>query len=826
MSGAVRETTKYFDFEIPQFDFPGWHVYYDRNIKTVDTILYLMTGTDSLKGIWKNNELYNIGDRVVDVDVAFAYECFVQHTSPYAPTTFAEARIANPNYWHAIDFIQALAGTSSTSVVIGTGNKAFTTQSGRIFSPGAKIIINSAADPTVDYMWGAVVSYDGQQLVVDVEVTGGSGTHSDWLLSVSGERGPIGPIGPTGIQGPQGDVGPEGPKGDVGPQGIIEEPNPDSATYGRTYDGTTGSWIVVAATNAATLPIVPAGGISSTTMQNAIYELDTEKVNKAGDTMTGALTQTKPGHWTHTAPGAGSYYNTSTTTDRFFLGTDDASDIFRISSTGTGGNAFSVDGASGKISVIHPPSSDNHIATKKYVDGLTASVVDTAGDTMTGALVLPTLYVNHPNNSDIWYQIGGSNRWLVRCEPGGDLNWHHYNDAGTYLGSILTLQRLTNDAIFQHDVVALNSLKSSGGIAIGSNVSTGLMSDGSSLLLRAVGNNPTYLQGVNGGVNYAYFANGGSRVFGSLYCDNTITTPGSMDASGPVTSGYSDGIRCTTPSYWHARFYTTVAGVRSWAVGCVNWGSFGIWDESAGRQCMIIDTNGNTGFAANVSAPTFSGTFNGNVNGNCSGTAGGISTGGSITVGAIEGPYYIDMMHPGHGGDYNARLIVHADHALQISSSYVIVDNDINISGRVIPSGGYKSRISANSWDFGWSGTLEAYIDGNSWGSVLNAHSDYRLKKDVTNLDNMWDKVKAIRPVKYTAADWEPYSTSDETERWGFLAHELQEALIPTAATGEKDGEDAPQQPHWPVILAAVTKALQEAMTRIETLEAALATRK
>jgi hypothetical protein len=52
------------------------------------------------------------------------------------------------------------------------------------------------------------------------------------------------------------------------------------------------------------------------------------------------------------------------------------------------------------------------------------------------------------------------------------------------------------------------------------------------------------------------------------------------------------------------------------------------------------------------------------------------------------------------------------------------------------------------------------------------------------------------------------------------LAHEVQEALLPTAAIGNKDEENVIQSINPLVMIAVLTKALQEAMTRIEALEA------
>lgn len=79
-----------------------------------------------------------------------------------------------------------MTSTSATSVAIGTGSKSFTTDTGKAYQAGDNIRITSDADPTVNWMHGAVTSYDSGTgaLVVDVTSTGGSGTLSDWTLKV------------------------------------------------------------------------------------------------------------------------------------------------------------------------------------------------------------------------------------------------------------------------------------------------------------------------------------------------------------------------------------------------------------------------------------------------------------------------------------------------------------------------------------------------------------------------------------------------------------------------------------------------------------------
>ena len=133
---------------------------------------------------------------------------------------------------------------------------------------------------------------------------------------------------------------------------------------------------------------------------------------------------------------------------------------------------------------------------------------------------------------------------------------------------------------------------------------------------------------------------------------------------------------------------------------------------------------------------------------------------------------------------------------------------------------------------------MELFADATNVGSI-SLTSDYRIKKDVEELPAMWDVVKQLRPISYTQAEWvppqsaedhaagkpapEPLFVADDIERWGFIAHELQETLIPSAASAEKDAPNAIQSPNPFTLLAAVTKALQEAMARIEAQDARIA---
>jgi len=192
-------------------------------------------------------------------------------------------------------------------------------------------------------------------------------------------------------------------------------------------------------------------------------------------------------------------------------------------------------------------------------------------------------------------------------------------------------------------------------------------------------------------------------------------------------------------------------------------------------------------------------------------------------------------------------------------SVYSLIGGGLSVAGAVTSDVGYhcRSGISGsfqnNYFNFFWSGggNVQLWLDTTNLG-VVTTTSDYRIKKDVLDLPGMWDTVKALRPIKYTQAQFTPPSdaqhkldqaladrragldtpaakpgselvpmyAADDIERWGFIAHELQATLLPTAANGVKDAPDEIQSLNLAPLVAALTKALQEAMTRIEALEA------
>ena len=83
--------------------------------------------------------------------------------------------------------LAAQSDTSTTSTAIASGSKSFTTAGFYEWAVGMYVVVASAANPT-NLMYGQVTSWTTATnvLVVNVLSVGGSGTYSDWTLSLAG----------------------------------------------------------------------------------------------------------------------------------------------------------------------------------------------------------------------------------------------------------------------------------------------------------------------------------------------------------------------------------------------------------------------------------------------------------------------------------------------------------------------------------------------------------------------------------------------------------------------------------------------------------------
>jgi len=89
-------------------------------------------------------------------------------------------------WYNKVATSQLWIASSNTSVEVGTGSKTFTlNETGRSFTIGSKIRIVATADPINVWMEGVATDYTDNNLTVDVGSANGSGTYSDWKISLN-----------------------------------------------------------------------------------------------------------------------------------------------------------------------------------------------------------------------------------------------------------------------------------------------------------------------------------------------------------------------------------------------------------------------------------------------------------------------------------------------------------------------------------------------------------------------------------------------------------------------------------------------------------------
>ena len=120
----------------------------------------------------------------------------------------------------------------------------------------------------------------------------------------------------------------------------------------------------------------------------------------------------------------------------------------------------------------------------------------------------------------------------------------------------------------------------------------------------------------------------------------------------------------------------------------------------------------------------------------------------------------------------------------------------------------------------------QANVVGNititSSSVALNSVSDYRLKENAVDITDGIDRLNQLKPYRFNFTR-DPSTTVD-----GFFAHEVS-PVVPESINGDKDAVDEEGRPDYQGIdqsklVPLLTAALQEAVAKIEALEARVAT--
>jgi len=184
------------------------------------------------------------------------------------------------------------------------------------------------------------------------------------------------------------------------------------------------------------------------------------------------------------------------------------------------------------------------------------------------------------------------------------------------------------------------------------------------------------------------------------------------------------------------------------------------------------------------------------------------------------------------------------------TSAVINSDSKLGVHGRIDASTSGTTPLSLNR--SGSDGVIIDFLNDGTAGIgnvsvsgsnvAFNTSSDYRLKENVTDMTGAIDRVKALLPKRFN------FIRNADKVFDGFLAHEAQ-AVVPEAVTGTKDGMRDEKYEITPAVLddagnevtpakmgtrsvvdyqgidqsklvPLLTGALQEAIAKIETLEA------
>ena len=251
----------------------------------------------------------------------------------------------------------------------------------------------------------------------------------------------------------------------------------------------------------------------------------------------------------------------------------------------------------------------------------------------------------------------------------------------------------------------------------------------------------------------------------------------------------------------------------------------GFYDDENNEWAVLMRENGATSLYNNSSEKLTT-------------NSGGIQVYGTVTVND-------NIVHSGDTNTYVGfpsndtwRVVTAGSERLRVDSSGNVGIGDSTPSVKLDVNGAVRASGSAGlqvNTAYGAKGIRAYYgslyfdtnvyiggVNGISYTSIsasaFNVNSDYRLKSNVTALENAIERVKKLNVCRFNWKD-----KLDEEKVDGFIAHEVAE-VIPEAVTGDKDAirEDGtlnPQQIDQSKVVPLLTAALKEAIEKIEQLE-------
>ena len=158
------------------------------------------------------------------------------------------------------------------------------------------------------------------------------------------------------------------------------------------------------------------------------------------------------------------------------------------------------------------------------------------------------------------------------------------------------------------------------------------------------------------------------------------------------------------------------------------------------------------------------------------------------------------------------RMTIASDGDLNFASGQLqlLADNSAATTTAKWDRGAGQGGNTSIALQFCHGGSVKGSIGYNDGSTSYNTSSDYRLKENEVAISDGITRLKTLKPYRFN------FKTNPDKTVDGFFAHEV--TAVPEAITGEKDGEEM-QGIDQSKLVPLLTAALQEAITKIETLE-------
>ena len=302
---------------------------------------------------------------------------------------------------------------------------------------------------------------------------------------------------------------------------------------------------------------------------------------------------------------------------------------------------------------------------------------------------------------------------------------------------------------------------------------------------------------------------GNLTVSGALVVSGALTTSGDITLGGNIVGNNDGAIQISSPAANHARFFSTVAGARSWAFGCISNGAFWLGDLTAGAARINIDTAGNiTIYQSLVVGVNL--TVNGQINSGALFPA-SINVAGSST---LNGPVACNAISCSTINTNNNNVTMGVG---DLSCQVITASDAVHCVHGV-----QYTDLGNHCIGFNNAGTtLTFFALGGSSGSWNFSSSDERTKEGIAPA--IGDPLGELNTLNLISYDLPLPDLPTKHFNFGFSAQNVK-LRIPEAVTEIllPDGEDRLVLDTLP-LLARCVGAIQQLLGRVAALEARLA---